>query len=317
MTKVLVTGAGGFVGSHVVEALLARTPHDVVCVESFRHNGAVDRLLDAIGRTSRVTVLVHDLTAPLSRSQVRYVGDVDHIVNVASRCHVGQSIEQPVEFVRNNVDLILNVLELARELRPRRFVQVSTDEVYGPHEVESAWEHVPSSPYAASKAAQEDVCHAYRRTYDVPVTIFNSANMFGERQSQLAFIPRVIRAVTRDEVVPIHYYRGEPGSRNYTYVRNVAERIIDDLDDGRSRHVVRVVLGGQRRVDNLELATRVAELLGRELRHVPVNAEMVRPGYDPSYASLTSSAWSPSVSFDEGLKRTVEWAQRDPHALEA
>jgi nucleoside-diphosphate-sugar epimerase len=131
--------------------------------------------------------------------------------------------------------------------------------------------------------------------------------MFGERQSQLAFIPKIIRAVLNDEFVDVHRHNGKIGERSYTYVRNVTDRVVDELagDDRTGTHDARyVVLPGQRRVANDVLVQQVAQLLGREPRVNVVEATDVRPGYDPTYVDLVAD-WVPKISFDDGLERTV------------
>jgi dTDP-glucose 4,6-dehydratase len=314
---VLVTGVGGFVGSHVVETILARTTWHVVGVESFRHNGEFTRLLDALdGDTSRVTTITHDLNVPLPRRQLDRLIGVDYVVNVASRSHVDESVAEPAEFVTNNVQLMLTVLEMCRHVQPHQLLHVSTDEVHGPDAHESPVAHRPSSPYAASKAAQADLVWAYAQTYGIPSTVVASANMFGERQGDTAFIPLIVRALVTQATLGIHYHDGRPGERSYTYVRNVAERIVDELtvtrdyEAPRSRSDVTVNyvrLPGQCRIDNERLARRVAELTGRPIRLQRVAAQSVRPGYDPTYADL-GEPWTPSINFDDGLERTVRWA---------
>lgn len=325
MTRtVLVTGVGGFVGSHVVETLLERTDWHVVGVDSFRHSGDLQNLVTAAGHdTSRVTAVVHDLNVPFTTRLVRQLTDLelDHVVNVASRSHVDESVREPREFVLNNVQLMLTVLELCRLLEPRRLVHMSTDEVYGPVGTDG-YSHRPSSPYAASKAAQLDLVHAYARTYDVPTTVVTSANMFGERQMTTAYVPLVVRALTQGRTLDVHHHGGVPGERSYTYVRNVATRIVDelraiDVDDVNPVLPVRhVALPGQRRVDNLTLALDVALAARLPLSWRSVTADERRPGYDPTYATLDGS-WEPEVAFDDGLHRTVhwylnEWQQGDP-----
>lgn len=323
--RVLVTGAGGFVGSHVVETLLRRTDWYVVALDSLRHNGMVSNFLDSInGRNevNRVSWLTHDLTVPLSSRQRRHVGDVDFIVNVASQSHVDDSIAEPYAFIMNNIRLMMTMLELTRDLQPLRFIHMSTDEVFGSEDTPYGYSwpsthHMPSSPYAASKAAQEDLLRSYARTYNVRSTVVNSANMFGERQSELAFIPRVIRALLRDDIVPIHFHDGKPGERSYTYVRNVADRIVDDMifhDTDNSDFgahsaptLTRLALIGQRRIDNLTLAQMIAGVVGKPLSVHAIDASMVRPGYDPTYADL-GDAWNPMTSFEDGIKFMVKWA---------
>jgi dTDP-glucose 4,6-dehydratase len=344
VTRALLTGAGGFVGSHVLEVLLTDTDWEIVAVDSFRHNGAFDRTAVAIhpglgpslDRGVRATAMMHDLAAPFSPRQLDQIGRLDYIINVASRCSVPESIQDPGDFVRNNVDSVLTVLELARQqwcwqgadvkLFDHRLVHLSTDEVYGPEfgggatplgRHYEAGTHRPSSPYAASKAAQEDLVYAWQRTFDIPSSIVTSANMFGERQSLLAFVPRVISAVLSGSQLSIHAWHGQPGARRYTYVRNTAEAILGHLHLNlpNTSQVSRVSLPGQHRVDNLALAQQIAALIGRPLRYKMVDGPAVRPGYDPDYTPLDGDAAWASIGFTEGLERTVKWFVDHPEWL--
>jgi len=321
-TNVLLTGASGFVGSHLLESMLELTNWNVVCVSSFRHNGTTDRIAKVRGTSyGRVHVITHDLTVPFSPALMKKLRDVHLIVNAASHCQVDASVREPLDFVSNNVSLMLNVLELARAVKPRAVLHLSTDEVYGPNTASALpWEFKPSSPYAASKAAQELICHAYQRSYQLPIMIASSANMFGERQSQLAFVPRVIHLVKNGDTVPIHQLNGKPTRRNYSYVRNVADHLVrllrDEAHTITSNRIRRRALNGQVELDNLELAQRVAE--GRKLRWETVDIEQTHPGHDEGYAPLTGGdAWKPEVSFDAALRRTVSWYMTHPEWLEA
>jgi dTDP-glucose 4,6-dehydratase len=339
---ILITGVGGFVGSHMLQQVLDQTDWSVVALDSFRHNGAYDRVSAAIhpgrgpnaARGERTTVICHDLVAPLSPRQLETIGAPDYVVHIASRCSVPDSIEEPAQFVRNNIDSTLTVLELAREVwgwgwgghgvEPslRRYVHFSTDEVNGPGLVQTVTDHRPSSPYAASKAAQEDLCHAWVRTYGLPLTILNSANMFGERQSMLAFIPRLVRAIRTGAPVLIHEHRGRPGVRHYSYVGCVVQRLLRHLLDVPGGSLgPRLLLPGQVRLDNLALAHRVADLVGRPLLAKKVDVSGERPGYDPEYRSLNESStqdgkdWG-AVKFDDALERTVKWYVDHPEWLQ-
>jgi len=337
MTRVLLTGAGGFVGSHVLEVLLSDTDWEVVVVDSYRHNGAFDNTGRVVheawreGVTGSVQSVVHDLVAPFSPRQAGEIGKLDYIIHVASRCSVPDSIDDPAQFVRNNIESTLTILELARaqwcwegrdaKLFDHRLVHLSTDEVHGPTSPEGALPtdsiHRPSSPYAASKAAQEDLVHAWQRTYDIPATIVSSANMFGERQSLLAYIPRVISAIMGGRKLSVHSWRGQPGRRRYTYVRNTAQAIVDHLTSPRapSTQLARLSLPGQHSIDNLELALRIAGMIGRPLRYELVAVEAQRPGYDPDYAPLGGDPNWADLTFPDGLERTVRWYVDHPEWL--
>jgi len=298
----------------VLEALLAAS-FDVTCVDSFRHNGTSDRIAAVLedGVSSRVEVVVHDLVMPFSRRQLALLDDVTDVVHVASRCQVEESIQEPDDFILNNVAGTVRTLELARELNAH-VIQMSTDEVFGER---GGPTHAPSSPYAASKAAQEDICYAYRETYGLRLQVVNSGNLFGERQSQLAFIPKIIRAAVRSGHLWIHTIDGQPGARRYTYVRNVADYIVamllkDELEDEPRHH-----LPGQEEIDNITLVRRVGELVGSTPSYELVEADFVRPGYDRSYAAMPDNPrWRPTHSVEAGLERTVAWAMRHPEWLE-
>lgn len=303
----MVTGVGGFLGSHVLDQLL-HAGHTVVGLDSLNHNGESMRLVEA---TTRLTNpgqfhwMCHDLTAPFSSAQLRRLEDVDAIIHVASLASVDASIRDPASFARTNVNSTLTMLELARQIRPKYYVHMSTDEVYGAQMPCSDGHHAPSSPYAASKAAQEDLCFAWWSTYNVPVMVVRSANMFGERQSTLAFIPRLVQQLLTNQTVMIHVDGdGKPGTRNYSYVGNVARYIVDQVTTPGNFVARETTLRGQMTLDNYSLALNVAALLDRELKCEFVDAERVRPGYDREYA-LHGIEWYPELGAGEALRRTV------------
>ena len=315
LSTILLTGAGGFVGSHVLESLLGWTDRDVIVTDSFRHNGTFDRLLLGSDQRERVSVVPHDLRVPIPTSGPwrGYLRDVDSILHVASLCQVDMSIRDPEWFIANNVLTTLNTLQLARYL-DTDYILMSTDEVYG----EASDGHAPSSPYAASKACQEDITHAYWVTYRMRIQVVQSCNMFGERQSQLAFIPRVIKALINGDRLQVHVDEsGRPGGRWYTYVRNVSDYIIKALGTDPDDRLYRHPLSGQRYLDNVELVELIGKMMSVRPSYDLVAAESVRPGYDASYETLhQNSRWEPNISFEEGLARTIAWATENPAWLD-
>lgn len=314
--SVLLTGAGGFLGSHVLKSLLWTNPAaKIVCVDSKQHASWADRISSVLvqeHRTEwwdRVLVLHHDLREPFTPSEIRraHLENIEVVVNLASHCQVDQSIRMPGDFILNNVAITTQMLEFVRQVGAR-FVQMSTDEVYGWYE---APQHVPSSPYAASKAAQEDIVHAYVRTFGVHTNLVVSCNMFGERQSLLAYIPKIMRAIVKGECLKVHV----GGTRWYNYAPNVAAYIgklaFEKTVGGRHN------LYGQRLVDNLELVRLIGEIVGKEPQYETVDPFMDRPSYDQSYSKLPDNPlWCPKISFEEGLERTVRWFLANPKWLE-
>lgn len=334
---VLVTGAGGFVGSHLLQSL-ASTPWDITVIDSFRYNGITDRVTNALLLSDnhialrQCTMMTHDLMAPLSPLQVEKLRDVDVILDIASRPSVDESIRDPRDFILNNVAVTLTTLELARQVHPSRYIHLSTDEVYGPSDQPcSVTDHQPSTPYSASKAAQDDICVAYAQTYGIPLTIVCASNMFGERQSQLAFIPRIIRAALDDSVITVHVANSVPGQRNYNYVADVADWLVELIADyDTTEWPSRLGFPGRYTVNNAILAhivwRAVHDLVGScraepriELKEVAT----LRPSYDRSYAPITEHdpAWLHAANlknapFEDRIERTVRWFCDNPEWLQ-
>lgn len=338
--KVLLTGAGGFVGAHVLRHLLMNTSYEIVCPVSFRHKGMPERIESSICTepewTSRTRLVHWDMSAPASRLTLREFEGCEAILNVASESHVDRSMTDPVGFTENNVSLMLNVLEVARTVRPAVFLQMSTDEVYGPaygDHKHREWEAVaPSNPYSASKAAQEAICFAYWRTYGVPVMITNTMNIVGEMQDPEKFVPMIIRSVLRDEPVTVHVSpEGIPGSRFYLHARNLADAWLFLLRryEGASnvpsfalgaQRPFRANIAGEREVFNDDLVHLIAGFLDREAVIKPVNFHQSRPGHDLRYAldgeRMEKLGWRAPVSLEDSLRKTVEWTVQHPEWLE-
>ena len=330
--RALITGAGGFAGSHCLEHLLKNTHLDVVCTDSFRHKGKTDRIAGVLDANpecrKRVRVVTHDLTAPVSAQLAERIGPVDYLIAYASESHVYRSILDPVPFVQNNVAVALHTLEYARVARPSRIIFISTDEVYGPERDEIPYPEwspiVPSNPYSASKAAQEAIAVSYWRTYDLPVTIINCMNVIGERQDPEKFIPLVLKAVLSGTEMTIHGTDKEIGTRHYLHARNLADGILFLLRQTGAVYFPaadrpdRFNIASADRIDNLTLAQMIARIAKKPLRW-RLNAEKVRPGHDLHYgldsSKIEALGWKPPVPFDQSLEKTVRWTLAHPEWL--
>lgn len=348
----MISGAGGFAGHHFLEHVLSATDWDVIATDSFRHRGITDRIaqvLDGDGRAhdlrqgcwkERTTVLTHDLTAPFSEQAMAVIGGrdgLDFLIGMASASHVDTSITDPVAFCENNFAVALNTLELARQLRPKAVVMISTDEVYGPCAPgygHREWAPIlPSNPYAASKAAQEAVSISYWRTYGVPVVITNTMNLVGERQHPEKFIPKTLRAVLTGTEAVIHGTPGNIGSRHYLHARNMADAVVYLLRQGAPAPFAAHARPGQEsslmpdrfniasadRIDNLTLAQMIAAAAGIPLKYRLEDFHQTRPGHDPHYGldpgAIHARGWKPPVPFSESLERTVRWTMQHPEWL--
>lgn len=323
--RVLLTGASGFFGHHMLRHILANTDWEVVCICSWKHKGLPERVKQAIDgyEASRVKVITHDLEAPLTERTKASLGHIDYILNIASNSHVNRSIDDPVPFIEGNVSLVVNMLELARELKSELFLQFSTDEVYGPAPEGidfPEWSTIiPSNPYSASKAAQEAIAISYWRTYDVPVVITNTMNLTGQAQDSEKYPAMLVRKIYNGETVTIHGKEGDIGSRHYIHARNAADAVLFIVNKLGVKHYEedkvmlpdRYNIVGETELNNLELAEMTARLMGKELKYEFMDFHKGRPGHDRRYAlsgeKLKALGWQPPEGFEESLKSTIDW----------
>lgn len=335
----LLTGVGGSIAIHFLAHIMHNTDWKIIGIDSFRHKGWSDRINHTFEYypewKERVRVITHDLTAPFSPLMIKEMGKIDYIINMASLSDVFDSIEKPVPFVKNNVDLVLNMLELARVVKPEVFIQISTDEVYGASHKKNdtgakEWAPIlPSNPYAASKAAQEAIAISYWRTYGVPLIITNTMNNFASMQQPNKFPVMVQRALQNNEEVTIHAEQnGEIGSRSYIHSRNFADAVLFIIQNTKPHmhepltcdKPDRYNIAGEVQLDNLELAQLIAKQMGKELKYKIVNSEIQRPGHDPHYSlddtKIKSLGWKPPIPFEQSLKDTIKWQTEHPAWIE-
>ena len=320
--KVLVTGGAGFIGHHIIENLLRDTDYDVVSLDRLDVSGDLSRLQDVLNKNpewkSRFSVVWHDLKAPLNTLVCKRLGGVTHILHLAAGSHVDRSIQWPMEFVMDNVVGTANLLEYARNnLKDnlKFFLYFSTDEVFGPAEDGVFYKendrYDSGNPYSASKAGAEELCVAYANTYQMPIMITHTMNVFGHRQHPEKYIPLVIDKVNKGEEVTIHANREctEAGQRHYVHASDVAEAVLFLIEHGTVREKYNIV--GEREVDNLELAMMIADIMEKPLKYKLVDFHSSRPGHDLRYAlcgeKMKNLGWQPSKNFYERLREVVEW----------
>jgi dTDP-glucose 4,6-dehydratase len=335
--RCLITGAAGSIGCHVLMHFLHNTDWDIVTLDSYRHKGILDRIdvmLDAHPEfRSRVTCFYHDFNAPVSEILAGRIGHIDRIINIASLSDVHDSIVNPVPFVTNNVNLILNVLEYARRFPElMAFMQLSSDEVYGPTDGKSfhkEWDPiVPSNPYSASKAAQEAIAISYWRTYNVPLIIVNLMNNFGEMQSPAKFPAIVQRKLRAGETITVHASAGHIGSRFYIHSRNSADAFLHILtkcpppwmhEEGQMDKPDRYNIVGDKQISNVELVELIAKCLDKPADYVIEDSKVTRPGHDAHYGldgeKLAHAGWKSPVSLEDSMEHVVSWYEENPEWL--
>jgi dTDP-glucose 4,6-dehydratase len=337
MKTILVTGGAGFAGHHVIEHILTTTSHNVIVLDSLTYAGRVDRLTDIdVYDPARVEIIWHDLRAPIHKHLADRLAKVTSVLHLAAESHVDRSITDPVPFVTNNFLATLNLLEWAREHgRLEHFVQISTDEVYGPAPANYAHKEwidpmLPSNPYSASKVSQEALAISYWRTYGVPLTITNTMNLFGERQHPEKFLPMVIRNIALGNPVILHGKPVEvdehtiwhPSERHWLHARNHADALLWIIDQTsptmydnypnfkETPRPNRWHVAGERH-SVIEIAEIVAKILDKTLFIRWEDYHSSRPGHDHRYAldstKIHEAGWNEPFSFDASIARTVKW----------
>jgi dTDP-glucose 4,6-dehydratase len=306
--KALVTGGCGFMGSHVVRRLLAEG-WEVTNLDAVTYAANPANLSDVAAHPHYTFVQGNICDAELVPE---LVAGADLVLNLAAETHVDRSLLDPGIFVRTDVEGVVCLLEAVRANPSAQLVHMSTDEVFGslPALVQATENHpfAPSSPYSASKAAAELQLRAYAETYDMPVTVLRSCNVYGPNQHIEKFIPLFTTRALASEALPL--YGDGLQEREWLYIDDFVGAlrvVLSVLPGGPGVHAFHI--GSGERFANRDVAARICELTERP--QALVTPVLDRPGHDRRYAldcsRLRSMGWSPSVPFDEGLARTVRW----------
>lgn len=324
MTRVLLTGAGGFAGARTLGRILTDTDWQISATVSPRH-GADARILRVLaGRPDfgvRVRIVRCDLSYPLAGMTVDRIGPVDLIVNLASDTMIDRSIVDPARIIRSNVLLMTNLLEYARTVCPETpFLHVGTDEEYGPIHGDAGphreWDAIlPANPYSGSKAAQSAIAITYWRTYGLPLILTRTQNLLGPGQPAVKFVPQVIARILAGQPVQVYASAdGTPATRRWLDTWDLAGALI---------HIARHVPPAQHpavdrppllhiagtEYSTLDIAQAVARVLDRPLAVEYVDAQSGRPGHDLRYGLdgtlLESLGWKPERALEETLREIV------------
>ncbi len=306
--KLLVTGGAGFIGSCFVRHVLKKHPdYKIINLDALTYCGNLDNLNDLKDNPNHTFVRGNICDRALAEE---LISEVDCVVNFAAESHVDNSIKHPEIFVETNVQGTLNLLQVSKELGVDRFLQVSTDEVYGTLGKTGYFYETtplaPNSPYSASKASADMLVRAYYETYKMPVLNTRCSNNYGPYQYPEKLIPFFISQLLKGEKVPV--YGDGLNVRDWLYVYDHCEAIDVVLHKGKVGEVYNI--GGHNEKTNLEITHLILDAMGRDESSIKYVED--RLGHDRRYAisndKITSElGWAPSVTFEEGIKLTIDW----------
>ena len=332
--RALITGGAGFIAHHLVSQIIKNTDWEVVTLDRLDFSGNLNRLHDVLQDFSpadraRVKVVYHDLKAAVNPLIAADIGKVDYVLHLAAGSHVDRSIEFPLEFVMDNVVATCNILDYARGLdHLERFVYFGTDEVFGPAPDGILYEendrYNSTNPYSASKAGGEELAVAFQNTYNVPIYITHTMNVFGQRQHPEKYIPMCIKRVRDGETITIHSdpTKTIPGSRHYIHAEDVSDALlfllkqptIEETNWGGAK-CPKFNIVGARELNNLELAQMIALAQDKDLKYELVDFHSARPGHDLRYAlsgeKMKQMGWEPKP-IEERVREVVQWTLDNP-----
>lgn len=319
--NIIITGGAGFIGSHVVRRFVNNHPDlHIINVDVLTYAGNLENLKD-VEKASNYEFLRIDITDKSAVESLFASRTIHGVIHLAAESHVDRSITNPIDFVMTNVVgtvVLLNAYKAYGDTENGRFYHVSTDEVYGTLGEDGKFTeetpYDPNSPYSASKASSDHFVRAYHETYKLPVVISNCSNNYGSHQFPEKLIPLMIHNITHNKPLPV-YGKGE-NVRDWLWVEDHARAIETIYFEGRNGETYNI--GGNNEWKNIDLVHKLCEIMDRKLgRNAGDSAKLItyvtdRKGHDFRYAIDASKlenelGWSPSVAFDQGFEKTIDW----------
>ncbi|HEY4784724.1 MAG TPA: dTDP-glucose 4,6-dehydratase [Bacteroidales bacterium] len=320
---IIITGGAGFIGSHVVRLFVTKYPdYKIINLDKLTYAGNLENLKD-IDRAPNYTFVKADITNSEAIREVFQTYKPDGVIHLAAESHVDRSIANPMEFIQTNIVGTVILLNAAREawkdnMEGKKFYHISTDEVYGSlgetgfFTEDTAYD--PRSPYSSSKASSDHLVRAYFHTYKLPVVVSNCSNNYGANQFPEKLIPLSINNIKNNKPIPI-YGKGE-NIRDWLYVVDHARAIDVIFHKGKIGDTYNI--GGNNEWTNIDLIHLLCKIMDTKLVRPAGTSEKLitfvkdRAGHDLRYAIDSSKlqrelGWAPSLQFEEGLSKTVDW----------
>ncbi|NVM05193.1 MAG: dTDP-glucose 4,6-dehydratase [Candidatus Helarchaeota archaeon] len=308
MLKILVAGGAGFIGSNFIKYVLKEYSNfDILNLDALTYAGNLKNLVE-IQDDPRYRFVKGDINNfDLVDSLIK---ECQCVINFAAESHVDRSIENPNIFIKTNVLGTQTLLNCAIKNSVEKYIQISTDEVYGSIEGKGYFTEssilTPSSPYSASKAAADLLALSYYKTFDLPIIVTRCSNNYGPNQFPEKFLPLMLLNIIKNKKIPI--YGDGLHIRDWIYVEDHCSAIMDILLKGKVGEIYNI--GANKEFQNLELAKLLLKIMNKSenlIKFVPD-----RPGHDRRYAIDSSKIrnklkWKPKISFDEGIKKTINW----------
>lgn len=309
MTKILVTGGCGFIGSNFIRYALKNSDYEIVNLDKLTYAGNLKNLVD-VQNDPRYKFYKGDICNFELVSFIIEKENVDSIINFAAESHVDRSILSSQEFIRTNVTGTNVLLEVTRLYELKKFLQISTDEVYGSLGTEGKFTEEtplsPNSPYSASKASADLLVKAFHHTYGVPALITRCSNNYGPYQFPEKLIPLMIINALNNKPLPV--YGDGMNVRDWIYVEDHCEAILKVFEKGRIGEVYNI--GAENEKPNIEIVKLILKELGKDESLITYVKD--RPGHDRRYAIdatkiKTELGWKPSHTFETAIKETINW----------
>jgi dTDP-glucose 4,6-dehydratase len=321
MKNILITGGAGFIGSHVIRRFVTNYPdYNIINLDSLTYAGNLENLRD-IEASNNYEFVKCDITDKDAIEALFTSKNIHSVIHLAAESHVDRSITNPIDFVMTNVVgtvVLLNAFKAHGNVTEGRFYHVSTDEVYGTLGDDGKFTeetpYDPNSPYSASKASSDHFVRAYHETFKLPIVISNCSNNYGSHQFPEKLIPLMIHNIKNNKPLPV-YGKGE-NIRDWLWVNDHAKAIDVIFHSGKNGETYNI--GGNNEWKNIDLVHKLCEIMDQKLgRETGESAKLItyvtdRAGHDFRYAIDASKlenelSWKPSVAFDQGFEKTIDW----------